>query len=95
MKLLESRALQAESQDKTIIVDLARGQLRATAAGVTYEGVAFGLLQTATGWSSVTGRLRSSSTRDERAFVLIVDEANGVISLAIDGVGLLTSTLQR
>jgi len=42
-------------------------------------------LQTAPRWASITGRLRSSTDRVERAFVLIVDDSTREATLDVDG----------
>jgi N-acyl-D-aspartate/D-glutamate deacylase len=87
MSISSSRALRAEALDagRRILVDLAGGRLRVTGMGSTLAGTAFGLLQTAPRWSSVTGLVRDTATGVELGFVLIVDEVDGSVTLQIDG----------
>jgi N-acyl-D-amino-acid deacylase len=87
MSISSSRALRAEAEEagRRITVDLASGQLRVTGAGPMLEGTAFGLLQTAPRWSSVTGFVQDTATRMALGFVLIVDEAGGSVTLQVDG----------
>jgi N-acyl-D-amino-acid deacylase len=86
MSISSSRALRAEAENvgRRIKVDLARGQLRVTGAGSTLEGTAFGLLQTAPRWSSVTGLVLDTATGAELGAVLIVDEVGGSITFHTD-----------
>ena len=87
MNVSSSRALRAEAESvgRRITVDLARGHLRVTGAGSTLEGTAFGLLQTAPRWSSVTGLVLDTATGAELGAVLIVDEVGGSITFHADG----------
>jgi len=50
----------------------ARGRVRVATGALTLEGTSLGLLQTARGWASVSGRGRVDGA--ERPFVLILDE---------------------
>jgi len=87
MRLASSRVLRVEAEDagRRIALDLATGQLRITGAGLTLEGTAFGLLQTAARWSSVTAIVRDTATGAPRGAVLIIDEAFGSVTAQIDG----------
>ena len=87
MNVSSSRALRAEAESvgRRITVDLARGHLRVTGAGSPLEGTAFGLLQTAPRWSSVTGLVLDTATGAELGAVLIVDEVGGSITFHADG----------
>ncbi len=84
---VSSPSLRMEGADdgRTITVDLSRRTMRVTDAGEAFEATELGLLQTAPKWASVTGRLRVSTSGEEAAFVLIVDESSGTATLAIDG----------
>jgi N-acyl-D-aspartate/D-glutamate deacylase len=87
MRIAPSLDLRADAADtgRRISVDLARGRLRADADGAVWSATAFGLLQTAPRWASVTGLIRSSAGGDARPFVLIADEEAGAVTLRIDG----------
>lgn len=73
--------------DATLTIDLANRVLRVASrtAGDNLEATDFGILQTAPRWASITGRLRSSTDRVERAFVLIVDDSTREATLDVDG----------
>jgi N-acyl-D-amino-acid deacylase len=87
MSISSSRALRAEAEHagRRITVDLAGGQLRVTGAGPALDGTDFGLLQTASRWSSVTGLVHDTATGVELGFVLIVDEGGDSVTLQVDG----------
>jgi hypothetical protein len=77
--------LNVEDSDRRLEVDLAAGRLRVTGPGLALEGTDFGLLQTATRWSSVTGLVYDPAAAAHAAFVLIADEMNGSVTLHVDG----------
>jgi N-acyl-D-amino-acid deacylase len=57
----------------------ATGKVRVTLdGGATFESTTLGIVQTTTGWASLTGRGRLSSTAEERSFVLIVERKDPV-----------------
>jgi N-acyl-D-aspartate/D-glutamate deacylase len=87
MSIASSPGLRAEAEDAglRIKIDLAGGQLRVTGAGVALEGRAFGLLQTAPRWSSVTALVHDTATGGELGVVVIVDEVGGSVTLQVDG----------
>ena len=97
MSVSASRSLRAEATGAgtSIRVDLARNALRVVTAGASYETVDLGFLQRAPGWASVTGRLRDSASGSEHAFVLIVDESSGGVTLEIDGRAPVAARLDR
>ena len=77
--------LEGVDDGRTIEVDLSRRMLRVTGAGEALEATELGLLQVAPRWASVTGRLRAAADGEESAFVLVVDESSGTVTLEIDG----------
>ena len=87
MRLASSRTLRldAEESGTRIVLNLAADRLSISGAGATLEGTAFGLLQTAPQWSSVTAVVRDTATGAQRGAVLIVDEAFGSVTARIDG----------
>jgi hypothetical protein len=87
MRLASSRTLRVDAGDagRRITLDLAAGRLRIVEAGATLEGTAFGLIQTAPRWSSVTAIVRDTATGAERGAALIVDEALGSVTVQVDG----------
>jgi N-acyl-D-amino-acid deacylase len=87
MVLSSSPSLRVRAAEfgRTLTVDLSRRTLRVTGDGPRLEATDFGLLQTATKWASITGRLRDSSTGAELGFVLIVDESAGTTTLELEG----------
>ena len=68
----------------TLSVDLATGRVRITGGPDTLEAKALGIVQTASKWASVTGRLRVSAHGMEPAFVLIIDDTDGSATLQVD-----------
>ncbi|MEW6323260.1 MAG: amidohydrolase family protein [Acidobacteriota bacterium] len=73
----------------------ARGvvRLRTEDAGTTFEATSLGLLQTATGWASVTGLARvafagEASAVAARAFVLVIEDDGGrrTATLEVEGI---------
>ena len=87
MTVSRSLTLKAEGAEagRTISVDLATRRLRVAGAGEALEAIEFGLLQTASKWASVTGRVRDSTSGAELGFVLIVDESANTATLDVDG----------
>jgi len=87
MSILSSRELRVEAADSgtTMRLDLARRQLTVSGGGTQLDGIEFGLLQTAPRWATVTGRLRASGTAEELGFALIIDDADGSVTLHVDG----------
>jgi hypothetical protein len=87
MSVSPARALRVEADEagRRISVDLAGEVLRVTGAGGPLLGTAFGVLQTAPRWSSVTGLARDAASGATLGFALIVDEAAGAVVLLADG----------
>jgi N-acyl-D-aspartate/D-glutamate deacylase len=87
MNAIASGSLRAELTEggRRIDLDLARERLRVTGPIATLEGTDFGLLQTAGGWSSVTGLVRDKTTGQQLGTVLIADDARGLLTLHVDG----------
>jgi N-acyl-D-amino-acid deacylase len=87
MSISASRELRFEAADSGTMVrlDLARRQLSVAGGGTQLDGIEFGLVQTARQWATVTGRLRASGTGEELGFALITDDADGSVTLHVDG----------
>jgi hypothetical protein len=87
MSISASRELRFEAADSGTMVrlDLARRQLSVAGGGTQLDGIEFGLVQTARQWAAVTGRLRASGTGEELGFALITDDADGSVTLHVDG----------
>jgi N-acyl-D-amino-acid deacylase len=87
MSISASRELRFEAADSGTMVrlDLARRQLSVAGGGTQLDGIEFGLVQTARQWATVTGRLRASGTGEELGVALIIDDADGSVTLHVDG----------
>jgi N-acyl-D-amino-acid deacylase len=87
MSISASRELRFEAADSGTMVrlDLARRQLSVAGGGTQLDGIEFGLVQTGRQWATVTGRLRASGTGEELGFALITDNADGSVTLHVDG----------
>jgi hypothetical protein len=97
MTVSSAPTLRARATDsgRRITVDVGERRLQVDGgAGAPLEATAFGLLQTAPRWASVTGLLRDSASGEERAFVMLVDESTRVVTLQIDGRPPLVSKLE-
>ncbi len=76
--------------------------LAATAATPSVRSISLGMLQTASGWASITGRARVGPAGTERSFTLIVersdpfvDGAPSTIRLILDGLDPIEGSLAR
>jgi N-acyl-D-amino-acid deacylase len=73
------------TRDDGILIDVSQAPSDRTASGnvrialdggATFQSTGLGLLQTTKGWASVTGRGRVSPSGEERAFVLVIEDAD-------------------
>ena len=96
MSVAASRELRTEADEagRRIKVDLAAGLLRVTGPKLALTGTEFGLVQTASAWSTVTGIVRETTTGSQSAFVLIVDEVGRSTTLQVDGRSAMTWKLK-
>ena len=79
----------------------ADGRLRLTNGAEILEATSVGVLQTADKWASVTARVRSRASGDERSVVVIIESADPfvdgrpkTVTIAVDGQPYLSGVLQ-